>query len=259
MEKLINRRLAPKSSLVVALTLGALLFSYNSSACGCAGAIMGYSGQSGMGGVFSPFWATSGIPIIGNKFRMTSSGGWNGEMATGVTEYKWDAASNAYISHTTLTAPPTQPLEFQGFMSFYTSSSGSGGAYFTNTPRGNKLKQACEKSGGKWSSEWIHTENGQFKQHTGCDPKRETEKQRCEADGGRWTVYAYDPGVRQEACIPYVKPRLCQAGVGLASAAAGGSGICSTVPTALICSSVAIMAAAACEDGPVEDVFLRTL
>ena len=82
-----------------------------------------------------------------------------------------------------------------------------------------------------------------------------TEKQRCEASGGTWTLYVYDPGVRQEACIPYIKPRLCQASVTLTAAGGAALNACSTLPSALACTLAAIMAAASCEDGPIEKVF----
>ena len=49
--------------------------------------------------------------------------------------------------------------------------------------------------------------------------KKKTEKQKCEASGGSWTVYAYDPGIRQEACIPHLSPLACN----LASATIAGA------------------------------------
>ena len=88
--------------------------------------------------------------------------------------------------------------------------------------------------------------------------KKKTEKQKCEATGGTWTVYAYDPGIRQEACIPYIKPAACKAGLGILGVAMRKhiAAVCKLPGAPYVCFAAGYLAAEACEDGPLEDRFL---
>ena len=100
----------------------------------------------------------SGIPVFSSSFRMTSSGGWNGESATAGTEYVYH--NGEYIEQVTLTAPRISPLVFNGFMNFWSSAGAAGGSYFTNTPRGNALKKQCEAQGKNGFQFGLRTSTG---------------------------------------------------------------------------------------------------
>ena len=220
----INRHgLVPKISIISSVALGILIFSLNTSACACASGIMGYQGQSGINGAFSPFSPMSGIPVFSSSFRMTSSGGWNGESATAVTEYVYH--NGEYIEQVTLTAPRISPLVFNGFMNFWSSAGAAGGSYFTNTPRGNSLKKQCEAQGKKWISVWAQDINGKFGQQTGC------------------------------VTVPHIKPALCQLGVAIGGAGVTQTTACKGKARIMACTAALALTAAACEDGPIEDVF----
>lgn len=223
----INRHgLVPKISIISSVALGILIFSLNTSACACASGIMGYQGQSGINGAFSPFSPMSGIPVFSSSFRMTSSGGWNGESATAVTEYVYH--NGEYIEQVTLTAPRISPLVFNGFMNFWSSAGAAGSSYFTNTPRGNALKKQCEAQGKKWISVWAQDINGKFGQQTGCVSISTTDD---------------------------VSARACKLAAG-ATAVAGRkqiAAVCKMPGGPWLCFGVAALVDAACEDGPIED------
>ena len=81
----------------------------------------------------------------------------------------------------------------------------------------------------------------------------QTVKQKCEASGGTWTVYAFDPGIRQEACIPPIKPGLCQLAAAAGYASVVDTNLCGQGKRgrakAISCAISAMVVALSCNDG----------